>query len=58
MEIVNIAQKFNLFNQYWSPRIVGGLNDSHVKLAKLHGEFVWPQHGRSFVIQWFYHKDC
>ena len=44
MEIINIAQKFNLFNEYWSPRIVGELNDSHVKLAKLQGEFVWHQH--------------
>jgi mannose-6-phosphate isomerase-like protein (cupin superfamily) len=44
METVNIAQKFVLFNEYWSPRIVGELNDSYVKLAKLQGEFVWHQH--------------
>ena len=44
MQIVNISQKFDLFNEYWSPRIVGELNDSHVKLAKLKGEFVWHQH--------------
>ena len=44
MQIVNISQKFNLFNEYWHPRIVGELNDSHVKLAKLKGEFVWHQH--------------
>jgi mannose-6-phosphate isomerase-like protein (cupin superfamily) len=44
MQIINIAQKFSLFNEYWSPRIAGELNDSHIKLAKLHGEFVWHQH--------------
>ncbi len=44
MQIVNISQKFNLFNEYWNPRIVGELNDSHVKLAKLKGEFIWHQH--------------
>ena len=44
MQVINIAQKFNLFNAHWSPRIVGELNDSHIKLAKLHGEFVWHQH--------------
>jgi mannose-6-phosphate isomerase-like protein (cupin superfamily) len=44
MQIINIAQKFAQFNETWSPRIVGELNDSHVKLAKLHGEFVWHQH--------------
>ena len=44
MQIINIAQKFSLFNEHWSPRIAGELNDSHVKLVKLHGEFVWHQH--------------
>jgi mannose-6-phosphate isomerase-like protein (cupin superfamily) len=44
MQIVNISQKFSLFKETWSPRIVGELNDSYVKLAKLHGEFVWHQH--------------
>jgi mannose-6-phosphate isomerase-like protein (cupin superfamily) len=44
MEKVNIAQKFDLFQERWSPRIVGELNDSYVKLAKLKGEFVWHHH--------------
>ncbi len=44
MEKVNIAQKFNLIQEYWSPKIVGQLNDSYVKLAKLHGEFIWHLH--------------
>jgi mannose-6-phosphate isomerase-like protein (cupin superfamily) len=44
MEIINIAQKFSLFSDPWHPRIVGELNDSHIKLAKLHGEFIWHQH--------------
>jgi len=44
MQVINIAQKFNLFNEHWSPRIAGEINDSHIKLAKLHGEFVWHQH--------------
>ena len=44
MEKVNLADKFSLFQEYWSPKIVGELNDSHVKLAKLKGEFVWHHH--------------
>jgi mannose-6-phosphate isomerase-like protein (cupin superfamily) len=44
IEKVNLAQKFDLFSEYWSPRIAGELNDSYVKLAKLKGEFVWHQH--------------
>jgi mannose-6-phosphate isomerase-like protein (cupin superfamily) len=44
IEKVTLAQKFDLFDEYWSPRIAGELNDSYVKLAKLKGEFVWHQH--------------
>lgn len=44
MEKVNLAQKFSLFSDYYSPKIVGELNDSHVKLVKLKGEFVWHHH--------------
>ena len=44
MEKVNLAQKFSLFDDHWSPKVVGELNDQYVKLAKLHGEFVWHHH--------------
>jgi len=44
MEKVNLAHKFDLFNEHWSPKIVGKLNGQHVKLAKLQGEFVWHHH--------------
>lgn len=39
MEKVNIAEKFNLFNEYWSPKIAAELNNSYIKFAKLKGEF-------------------
>jgi mannose-6-phosphate isomerase-like protein (cupin superfamily) len=41
---VNPTEKLRLFDDYWSPKIVGELNDSHVKLVKLKGEFVWHRH--------------
>ncbi|HXG90810.1 MAG TPA: cupin domain-containing protein [Blastocatellia bacterium] len=44
MEKVNLAEKLQRFDDYWSPKIVGEINDSHVKLAKLKGEFVWHHH--------------
>jgi len=44
MEKVNLANKFGLFQEYWSPKIAGELNDSYLKLAKLKGEFVWHHH--------------
>ena len=44
METVNLKRKFDLFQDYWSPKIVGELNDSYVKVVKLKGEFVWHHH--------------
>lgn len=44
MEKVNIENKFSLFQDYWNPRVVGELNDQHVKVVKLRGEFVWHHH--------------
>ncbi len=44
MEKVNLANKFGLFQEYWSPKTAGELNDSYLKLAKLKGEFVWHHH--------------
>lgn len=44
MEKVNISEKLKTFSEYWSPKIVGDINESYVKLAKLKGEFVWHMH--------------
>ncbi|HEY8462411.1 MAG TPA: cupin domain-containing protein [Bacillota bacterium] len=44
MDKVNLIQKFSLFNDHWSPKIVGDLNESYIKVAKLKGEFVWHHH--------------
>lgn len=44
MEVINIKDKFSLFNEQWSPKIIGQLNGQDVKLAKLEGEFVWHDH--------------
>lgn len=41
---VNLEDKFACFTQTWSPRIVGEVNDFHVKLVKVEGEFVWHHH--------------
>jgi mannose-6-phosphate isomerase-like protein (cupin superfamily) len=44
MQKINLAQKFSLFSEHWSPKIAGELNDSYVKLTKLKGEFIWHHH--------------
>ncbi|MFO7694932.1 MAG: cupin domain-containing protein [Vicinamibacterales bacterium] len=42
--VVNLADKLALITEYWSPKIVGAVNDFSVKLVKLRGEFVWHAH--------------
>ena len=44
MEAVNLLEKFDLINEYWSPRLLGELNNQAVKIAKLKGEFIWHHH--------------
>jgi len=44
VETVNLAHKLSQFTDHYSPKIVGEVNDSYVKLAKLQGDFVWHHH--------------
>jgi mannose-6-phosphate isomerase-like protein (cupin superfamily) len=44
MDKVNLTEKFARFQDYWSPKIAGELNDSYVKLVKFKGEFLWHHH--------------
>lgn len=46
MEIkkVNLQSKLKTFNEYWTPKIVGELNNQFVKIAKFKGEFVMHRH--------------
>lgn len=44
MNKINLASKLVLFTDHWNPRIIGDLNENHIKLAKLQGEFIWHQH--------------
>ena len=44
IEKVNISDKLARFTEHWSPKVVGEVNDSYVKLVKFQGEFVWHKH--------------
>lgn len=44
LDKVNLAQKLSLFSEHYSPKIVGELNDSYVKLVKFQGDFMWHHH--------------
>lgn len=44
IRVVNLDKAFSSFHDHWSPRIAGEINDCHLKLAKLKGEFIWHHH--------------
>lgn len=41
---INFEEKLGKISKHWSPRIIAQLNDYHLKLAKVKGEFVWHNH--------------
>lgn len=41
---INLQQKLTQFTEHWSPKIIAQMNDYHLKLAKVQGEFVWHDH--------------
>jgi mannose-6-phosphate isomerase-like protein (cupin superfamily) len=46
-EAVNLAEKLGKFSEHWSPKVVAQLNDYHVKLVKVLGDFVWHSHAET-----------
>lgn len=44
MEKINLANKFELFNDHWQPKVIATMNNYQFKVAKLKGEFVWHKH--------------
>tara|TARA_B100000965_G_scaffold360788_1_gene341760 strand:+ start:147 stop:521 length:375 start_codon:yes stop_codon:yes gene_type:complete len=44
IEPINIMKKFSLFNEKWTPKIIGELNNQYVKVCKLKDDFVWHSH--------------
>lgn len=43
-EPVDLASKFALFSDHWSPKLVARINDYEVKVVRIAGEFVWHMH--------------
>ena len=44
MSKVNLADKFQKFQDIWSPKLVGELNENYIKLAKGEGVLDWHTH--------------
>lgn len=47
LAVVNLSDKLARFDALWSPKIVAELNGTDVKVAKVHGEFVWHSHAEA-----------
>ncbi len=43
-EVINLTEKFSLFEDRWSPRVIAEMNDYQFKLVKVEGEFSWHKH--------------
>ena len=41
---INIKDKFGLFTEQWSPRVLAEMNDYQFKVVKLQGDFIWHHH--------------
>lgn len=41
---IDFAQKLGLFAEQWTPKIVAQMNDTHFKVVKIQGNFVWHSH--------------
>lgn len=41
---IDLSDKLAAFDEQWQPKIIAQLNDYHLKLAKIQGEFVWHSH--------------
>ena len=44
MKKINLQEKFQLFDDYWTPKVFGEVDGFHVKIFKAKGEFIWHQH--------------
>ncbi|MFY8107104.1 MAG: cupin domain-containing protein [Elstera sp.] len=41
---VNLRAAFDRVTDYWSPKVIGQVNNQYLKVAKLKGQFVWHAH--------------
>ena len=47
MKPINLAEKFGLFTDQWTPKVIGNIDNFQVYLSKLEGDFVWHTHDDS-----------
>jgi|SRR5215208_6690467 len=41
---INLQAKLSKISEQWMPKNIAQMNDYHLKLAKVQGEFIWHEH--------------
>jgi mannose-6-phosphate isomerase-like protein (cupin superfamily) len=41
---ISFKEKFSMFSEHFSPKIIAQMNDYHFKLGKFQGDFIWHKH--------------
>ena len=41
---INLNNKFSIFEETWTPKIIAELNNQYVKICKLQDDFIWHSH--------------
>lgn len=44
MKKINLQNKFNKFNDHWTPKVIEEMNDYQFKLVKIKNDFAWHKH--------------
>ncbi|HUI31331.1 MAG TPA: cupin domain-containing protein [Candidatus Acidoferrales bacterium] len=41
---ISLQEKFGKFSDQWAPKIIAQLNNYHIKLVRVKGDFTWHDH--------------
>jgi mannose-6-phosphate isomerase-like protein (cupin superfamily) len=52
MHSTNIEDALAQITQYWTPQVIGQVNDQYIKVAKLKGELMWHTHADEDELFW------
>ena len=55
MKKINLNEKFKIFDDQWSPKVIEEMNNYQFKLVKVEGDFTWHLHDQTdetfFVVE-------
>ncbi|WBX82168.1 cupin domain-containing protein [Virgibacillus salarius] len=41
---IKLKDELSKINDYWSPQVIGEMNDDQIELVKIDGDFIWHEH--------------